>query len=120
MWSCDCGNHLFVTVCLPVLCMHKVKCMALVYNKIHVAFYFCANKTNRHKDSQVKLSSRRLKVDVGKYYFKDDSDETIELKIMQDELDNKGIPLSYMNRTSILYLLLHVCDRWRSIESYFC
>ena len=37
MWSCDCGSHLFVAVCLPVLCVHKVKCMALVVY-MHVAF----------------------------------------------------------------------------------
>ena len=55
--------------------------------------YSYANKTSRHENSKVKLSSRRLKVDVGKYYFKNDSDETIELKVMQDDLDNRGFKL---------------------------
>ena len=64
----------------------------------------------------MKLSSRRLKVDVGKYYFKDDSDETIELKVMQDDFDNKGIYTiivlyeqhQYIVFIVTLYLLLHV------------
>ena len=72
--------------------------------------YIYANKTSRHKDSQVKLSSRRLKVDVGKYYFKDDSDETIELKVRQDDFDNKGIytVIVLYDQHQYLYLLLHV------------
>ena len=88
-------------------------CTVCAQGKVHglssiyvCGIYICANKTSRHKDSQVKLSSRRLKVDVGKYYFKDDSDETIELKVMQDDFDNKGIPLSYMNSTSILHFIV--------------
>ena len=84
--------------------------MALV---VCMLIYFSANETNRHKDSQVKLSSRRLKVDVGKYYFKDDSDETIELKVMQDDFDNKGIYtviVLYEQHQYIVFIVTRVID----------
>ena len=58
----------------------------LVYTT-HVALtYICANTTSRHiKSSEAKLSSRQ--VDAGKYDFKDDS---IELKAVRNDFDNKG------------------------------
>ena len=58
----------------------------------------------------MKLSSRRLKVDVGKYYFKDDSDETIELKVMQDDLDNKGTVILYEQHQYIVFIVTYVID----------
>ena len=58
----------------------------------------------------MKLSSRRLKVDVGKYYFKDDSDETLELKVMQDDLDNKGTVILYEQHQYIVFIVTCVID----------